>query len=111
MKAERKLELELIKALNQAGWFAHHFDIIGTDGWPDILALKRNTYALIECKAGTKLRKEQIAFHIYLKENFEISIFLIEQIGEQYVVTLDNKVKHFQAGNIKSVIGYIDACT
>jgi len=76
MTPERKLERELIKAFEEKGWFAHHFDVVAMDGWPDILAIRGNKFVLIECKAGTNIRTTQQAFFekMLLKYNVKVSI-------------------------------------
>jgi len=68
MTPERNLERRLTMALQARGIWAHHIDIIGCDGWPDILAMRDDHFLLIEVKAGTqKLRPAQSAFHAMLQ--------------------------------------------
>lgn len=69
MPPEKRFESNLIQALRRRGCFAHHFDAIGCDGWPDILVLKDGKSCLIECKYHTmNLRDEQVAFHTWLAD-------------------------------------------
>jgi Holliday junction resolvase len=67
LSPEKRFENELCAELMRRGVFAHHFDANGVDGWPDILAMRDDRVALIECKYDTeKLRTEQVAMHTRL---------------------------------------------
>lgn len=79
MKPEKKFEQEIIREFKANGWFAHHFDANGLDGWPDILAIRGTSARLVEVKAGTRLRKEQIAFHSTLSHSFNVSVSVLEK--------------------------------
>lgn len=64
MTPEKKFENKLIKELNRQGIFAHHVDMVGCDGFPDIICLCKNRSLLIECKWGTDhVRATQAAFY------------------------------------------------
>jgi hypothetical protein len=86
---EKKFEQEIISELTRRGWFAHHFDANGVDGWPDILALKDGQYILIEVKCGSALRKEQTALHMVLSQSYAVDVFIFEYFRkkESIVVT------------------------
>jgi hypothetical protein len=92
MKPERKLEAELVAAFKERGWFAHHFDVIGIDGWPDILALRGASYRLIECKTGTRMRKEQKAFHQGMADRFGVPIYIVEYDGKAYTLAVYDRM-------------------
>ena len=78
MKPERKLEQQLIKAFEEKGWFAHHFDVIAMDGWPDILAIHGDRFFLIECKAGTKIRTTQQAFFEKMLKRYDVKVIIAD---------------------------------
>jgi hypothetical protein len=86
MKPEKKFEDDVIKELQKRGWFAHHFDAVGVDGWPDILALRGNQQRLIELKAGSKIRKEQLALKQRLWSGYYIPVYLIENVKGLYAL-------------------------
>jgi Holliday junction resolvase len=68
---EKAFERNLIAALEKRGAFAHHFDAVGCDGWPDLVVLKDDRCALVECKYNTvTLRKDQAAFRILLADRY-----------------------------------------
>lgn len=75
--AEKKLERDVIKAFRDAGWYARHVDPSpGEAGFPDVLAICGNKYALVELKTKTTLRPSQKAWarkysHI-VKNRFKI---------------------------------------
>jgi hypothetical protein len=72
---EKKFENDLIRELKKLGVFAHHFDAVGCDGWPDLILLGEERTMLIECKYGTaELRKEQNAFWIELEKKYHWSM-------------------------------------
>ena len=88
MNQEKQFEMSLVKELKKRGVFAHHFDAVGCDGWPDVLALKNNECLLIECKYHTlDLRDEQYAFHALLKAKYGFNrIFSCSRMEQGYIV-------------------------
>jgi hypothetical protein len=76
---EKKLEGELIEAFAKQNWFAHHFDVRGLDGWYDIIAIKGADLRLIECKAGSPIRQEQVAFATYMQETYNVIAYYVEK--------------------------------
>lgn len=59
-REESKLERDVIKAFRDAGWYARHVDPSpGEAGFPDVLAICGNKYALVELKTKTTLRPSQ----------------------------------------------------
>jgi Holliday junction resolvase len=88
MTPEKMFEVALVKELKKSGIFAHHFDAVGCDGWPDIIALKNNECLLLECKYHTlKLRDDQAALHIALSlsNNFN-RIFTVSRMDHYYML-------------------------
>lgn len=71
MTPEKQFENDLVKTLVKKGVFAHHFDAIGCDGFPDVVALGGNSCVLVECKHETTSRRtEQIAFSLRMSQTF-----------------------------------------
>jgi hypothetical protein len=84
---EKRFESQIVAKLEARGWFAHHFDANGVDGWPDILAVSNDRFLLIEVKAGTKIRKAQKAFHALLEQTYGVNVHVLEQHAD--TVALD----------------------
>jgi hypothetical protein len=95
MTPEKQFETNLIKQLKLQGVFAHHFDAVGCDGWPDILALKNNECVLIECKYHTlELRDEQYAFHELLKARYGFNrIYIVSRMADERYILVDSCFK------------------
>jgi len=79
MAPEKRLEEEIITELHKRGWWAHHFDAVGVDGWPDILAIRGTEFRLIEVKAGTALRNTQRGLHAFFQQTYKIHVHVIER--------------------------------
>jgi Holliday junction resolvase len=95
MTPEKQFETNLIKQLRIAGAFAHHFDVVGCDGWPDILVLKNNECVLLECKYHTtELRDEQYAFHELLKAKYGFNrIYIVSKMSDENYCLIDSCFK------------------
>lgn len=103
MTPEKKFEGQIIEELNKRGWFAHHFDANGYDGWPDILALRGDEFRLIEVKAGTALRPSQTSLHATLRNLRDINVHVIER--RKQAVILDDEVYAILHDAIMRLVG------
>ena len=76
---ERRFENLLAKALMDRGLFAHHVDMDGCDGWPDLVVLGRGRRCLlVECKYGDEdLRPTQKAFWAHMVAKYEFTSFML----------------------------------
>jgi len=85
-KNEKAFEDKLIAEFERRGAFAHHFDANGCDGWPDILVLRDNRAALVECKWKTmKVRKDQAALHLALVLQHDFTnIYVVSTMEDGY---------------------------
>lgn len=96
---EKRLEIALIAELAVVGWWAHHIDITGYDGWPDILAIKDGRAMLIECKVGTTaLRESQKSFHDYMGRSHGTYVHIVSKTDNNYVLS------HRQDGTMHSTV-------
>ena len=94
MTPEKKFENAIIAALKEKKIYARHFNTIGQDGWPDILAIKKNKVLLIECKYNTMaLRSDQKAFHSYLIREYGITnIVQVCDMEDHYIMRLHDSL-------------------
>jgi Holliday junction resolvase len=92
--SEKRFEDKLIGALRSSGFWANHLNIMNNAGFPDILAIHKNTVALIECKIAPKMEDliyksfepTQLPFYINFIRSGGGNIWLaFEHYGESHL--------------------------
>ena len=73
--AERKLQIECEAQLRKRGWRIYRLEIVGSRGFPDTFAIRRNKHDLyIEFKAGSPVSPQQQIIHAGLESEGKVVI-------------------------------------